>query len=172
MLSGGIRGIDKVIKNIQKIDRELLPKMQVFMRRLADEGYKVASSRFEKAIYSGHLDVEVLEPEWRDENTLVLAAEGQSVAFVEFGTGKSAPYPMEPLPDGIVRHGEYGDKKGADPPWTYVGDPGVGGAIIHTKKDGRTVVRTWGNPPARAMFDAGQEMRNRIAEIAREVFSK
>ena len=59
---------------------------------------------------------------------------------------------------------------------TYYGEPGTNGRVVRTQqKEGEEavdVIRTHGNPPARAMYDAGKAMRERIVEIAREVYKE
>ena len=155
--------------------------MKIVVERLTQEGFIIARASFQTAIYAGNNDVEVSEPVWRDDNTLVITAEGKAVAFIEFGSGTFyEDYPTDipgeatdPSALGIVPHGEYGKKKGANPPWIYVGEPGNVGMVIHEKSDGKTVVKTLGNPPARAMYQASVHManKNRAIEIAREVFS-
>ena len=172
MIKCSVRGISETIKHLESMKRNLGTKVHDFLERLGQEGYKVASAKFANALYAGTNDVTV-ELQWEDDKTLHLVASGDAVAFIEFGTGTLyEDYPKKV--DGVLGHGQYGQKKGAHPPWYYHGDPGNIGRPKRNRDgsyDLDTVV-TWGNPPARAMFDAGQEMRNRIAEIAKEVFSK
>lgn len=172
MIRGNVTGILNTIRHLNRVSRSLETKAHDFLERLGQEGFKVADAKFANALYAGTNDVTV-ELQWEDETTLHLVANGDAVAFIEFGTGTLVEdYPKKV--DGILEHGQFGQKKGAHPPWYYHGDPGNIGRPKRNRDgtyDPDTVV-TWGNPPARAMFDAGQEMRNRIAEIAREVFSK
>ena len=92
------------------------------------------------------------------------------MTFIEFGSGvhyvEQHPKASEM---GAVRGG-YGQNKGLKDTWAYYGDPGTNGEPAKGKKGEKGLVFTHGNPPARAMYDAGKEMRERIAEIAREVF--
>ena len=112
-------------------------------------------------------------PYW-EGNTLYLEANGNSVAFIEFGSGKTyEEYPSDKLPKGVVPHGEYGKKKGRKPPWVYVGEAGDNGTVLAHKKDGRAVVRTMGNPPARAMYNASKVFdKDHVLQVAKEVFGK
>jgi len=169
-----VKGISDAIKHIKRVKKDLNGKMRELLERLAEEGYNVASVKFEEALYAGDKHAMVLKPVWK-KNVLVLSAIGESVAFIEFGTGTYYDYPddyPEESKEGVTERGQYGKKRGSNPSWTYVGNPGNAGAVIHTKKDGRTVVKTHGNPPARAMLSASLTMRDmtRIEEIAREVF--
>ncbi len=175
MINVKISGVSDAIKHIQRVRKSLDGKIRELIERLAEEGYNVASARFDEALYAGDKHVMVLKPVWH-ENKLVLAAIGESVAFIEFGTGTYYDYPddyPEESKSGVTPRGQYGKQRGANPPWTYVGEPGNTGAVIYTKKDGSTVVKTYGNPPARAMLGASLTMRDRsrIEQIAKEVFS-
>ena len=180
MLDIKVTGIQKAIRAINQSKITLKDKMKIVVERLAEEGFAIARYAFQTALYAGENDVVVNEPVWRDDNTIVITAEGNAVAFIEFGSGKFyEDYPTDipgeatdPSALGVVPHGEYGKKKGASPPWTYVGEPGNVGMVIHEKSDGKSVVKTLGNPPARAMYQASIQIadKQRAIEIAKEVF--
>ena len=127
--------------------------------KLAERGKAVASVKFASAKYDGTNDVSV-----RVDSTgsvAVIYAEGQAVAFIEFGSGAKEGY-GHPQAD---QHGlgpgtwsmseELGGKGHWDDPngWYY--------------KHGE---KSHGNPPAMAMYDAVQAMTAEITTIAREVF--
>lgn len=172
MIKCNIRNFKSVIRSLEREKGKLEKKVHNFIERLGQEGYKVANAKFATALYAGTNDVKV-ELKWEDDLTLHLIANGDAVAFIEFGTGVIAePYPKQV--EGITPRGQYGKKKGAHPPWFYNGDPGNLG---HQKRrrDGTSdpnVVVTWGNPPARAMFDAATKMKWEVRNIAKEVFGK
>ena len=65
--------------------------------------------------------------------------------------------------------GEYGQGKGSQDSWGYYGNPGTNGRVVKENGKGSLVI-THGNPPARAMYDAGKEMREQVRAIAKEVF--
>lgn len=143
---------------------------------MMDEGYQVASVLFTDALYAGTNDVVVDAPVWEDDR-LVLRANGNAVAFIEFGTGKFyEDYPNQDAYSklGLSQRGEYGKGKGAHPPWRYIGDAGNLGVVLKHKSDGTDVIQTYGNPPARAMYQATVTLtdQQRLTEIAREVFGK
>ena len=172
MIKMQAKGIDELISKLKKKRNTLDDKRKIFLERLALEGFEVADITFRHALYAGFNDVVVLEPKWKDESTIVLEAQGNAVAFIEFGTGVhySEQYPKEI--EGIAARGTYGDKKGSNDSWTYYGEPGNEGKIVRVAKSGESVVRTHGNPPAMAMYNASQKMRQReiIVSIAKEVF--
>lgn len=125
--------------------------------RLASLGATVASIQFSRAVYNGTNDVSV-----RVDNTgsvAVIYAEGESVAFIEFGSGEKYGYghPMAgqlgfgpgTWSDGPEGKGHWDNPKG----WWY-------GHGQHS----------YGNPPAMAMVAARDAMVEDITTIAREVF--
>lgn len=143
--------------------------------RLADVGEDSAREGFAEAAYPGDNDVTVFRENQRKGISVV--AEGQAVAFIEFGTGiTNAPYPGE-LPAGVVPHGMYDQRKGSNPKgWVYSGSPGTGGLAweVSDMKRGvrKGIWRTKGNPPAGAMLRAANDMRDAVPRILREVFKR
>lgn len=172
MITFHISGINKAMQELRAYATSLPVKMRVLVETLMNEGWEIAAAGYANALYAGKKDVQLDTPYW-DGNTMYLVAHGEHVAFIEFGSGTTyEDYPSEKLPSGIVAHGEYGKKQGANPPWVYVGEPGDLGYTIAKKKDGRRVVRTYGNPPARAMYDASKVLdKEHIWQVAREVFN-
>ena len=99
----------------------------------------------------------------RDGNTGTISVGGASV-WIEFGTGVYAPgqtnHPLLGVvaEEGIVEHGEYGWKQGANPNgWLYKG------------KDGAWH-RTKGIPSNPFMYYTAQMLRREYKRIAKEVF--
>ena len=148
------KGINKGIKDLQHYKSWVLAKEAELRTRLAVLGLNVASIQFAEAPYVGKNDVSV-----RIDDTgsvAVIYAEGQSVAFIEFGAGAKYGYGHPQAAEFGVGPGTYPDGKGHwdDPKgWWYGG------------------VHTYGNTPAMAMYLAVQEMTAQLTEIAREVFS-
>lgn len=166
MINIKITGIDKAIRHLENYKRLMNQKMRTLLEKLAEIGIDTASVRFSAAQYDGANDVIVDSvPQWEGENKLAIIARGKAVAFIEFGTGV---HYVEQHPTaekvGAIR-GAFGQGKGSRDRWAYYGEPGTNGYEV---RDG--VVLTHGNPPARAMYDAGKEIRDRIAETAKEVF--
>lgn len=161
---------DALISQLKKYRESLENKMHLLLERLAAIGIDTADVRFRTAQYDGDNDVVVSNaPEWEGENELIISATGNAVTFIEFGTG--VHYAEEhPAAErvGAVR-GQFGQGKGSRDSWGYYGNPGTNGRVIKETDKGQVVI-THGNPPNRAMYDAAKEMRNRIVEVAREVF--
>lgn len=163
------KSIDEAIKKVKAYKDQIAAKEAEMVRRLAMLGWSVATVRFDIAEYAGTNDVKCRFDS--SGSTATIYAEGEAVGFIEFGTGvRHAAYPQDKdyIPPA---HGTYGKGLGANPGWwDYYGDPGNKGHVI-TTKSGKTKVRTSGNEPAMAMYEAINQMAEQIAEIAKEVWS-
>ena len=141
------------IKELQKYKRWIIDKEAELRSRLASLGATVASIEFSRAIYNGSNDVSVRVDD--TGSVAVIYAEGESVAFIEFGSGIKYGY-------GHPQAGEHGMGPG-----TYPGkghwDNEKGWWYGHGQ-------HSYGNPPAMAMYDAVQKMTEELTRIAREVF--
>ena len=145
--------IGEAVKEIEKYAKWVTKKEAELRSKLAERGAKVASIEFAAAMYTGTNDVTV-----RVDNTgsvAVIYAEGEAVAFIEFGTGATHGY-GHPLAGKFgVGPGTYPNGKGHwDDPngWWYGGK------------------HTYGNVPAMAMYKAVQEIAQNVKEVAMEVF--
>lgn len=148
------KSIDAAIKEVQKYKAWVEEKENELRQRLAALGATVASIRFSTAIYTGTNDVTVRV----DDNGSVatIYAEGESVAFIEFGSGAKHGYGHPQAGEFGVGPGTYPDGKGNwdNPKGWYI----PGGE------------HTYGNPPAQAMYDAVQTITEQVTIIAKEVF--
>lgn len=165
-------GVDSLVNKLKGYQTELAKKQHRLLEELSKIGVDVASVKFQTAQYDGDNDVVVnRQPEWVGDNKLFLTATGKAITFIEFGTGVHyAEQHPKAAELGAVR-GEYGQGKGSNDSWGYYGSPGTNGRVVKENDKG-TVIVTHGNPPARAMYDSAKEMRNQIANKAREVFGK
>lgn len=150
--------IKDAIKELKAFRDSLEGKKDKLLKELAEIGVREASVRFTTAMYDGVNDSEVsLET---TNNGYAIVASGKAVAFIEFGAGVyhngTEPYP-DPRPAGIVGIGEYGKGYGKRNTWVYRDENG-------------DKVFTHGNPAAMPMWYASEEMRSKIAEIAKGVF--
>lgn len=149
--------IDSAIKQVNEYKKDFLAKEKLFVKRLGEIGVSVASTGFDLADYDGIKDVRV-RLEWRGTKAVVIA-EGQTVGFIEFGTGIRYPeWNNNGMKYTPPKHGTYGKKHGARPKGWYF-KPGEG-AVQHT----------FGNHPAEAMRTARDEMIEKVIRIAREVY--
>ena len=155
----GLDNLDDAIKEIQRYELWVKQKTKALVEQLALLGAQEASVRFAAAMYDGVNDTQVtVEP---TANGYTISAEGEAVAFIEFGAGvyhnPSEPYP-NPRPTGIVGIGEYGNGKGKQQGWAFYDESGA-------------LVKTRGTPAALPMWYATEEIRNQILAIALEVFA-
>lgn len=172
-------GIHETVQRLEDLRNKLAEeKLKDTLQKLVDEGFEIANKRFSEAIYAGINDVQ-LDIVWESENSVSLVASGARVLFIEFGSGVTWPEsPYDTFFPEIVPHGEWGDKKGGNlKGWIYRGEQGNGGLavpVVEHRENGTDIVkegvwRTWGNPPARAMYNASKTIHARIEEILREL---
>ena len=146
--------VGRAVKELKRYQQWVTKKEAELRSRLAMLGATVASIQFARAIYNGSNDVTV-----RVDNTgsvAVIYAEGEAVAFIEFGAGATYGY-------GHPQAGQFGVGPGTYPYGKGHWDNPKGwwfGSGQHT----------FGNPPAMAMYAAVQEITEKLTEIAREVF--
>ncbi len=149
-----VKNINKAIKEVQRYRNWIVEKEAELRNRLAEVGANVASVQFAGAVYDGTNDVSV-----RVDNTgsvAVIYAEGKAVAFIEFGSGDKYGH-------GHPLAGEHGMGPGTYPEGKGHWDDPKGWYYKHGE-------RSYGNPPAMAMYQAVQAMTEQITSIAREVF--
>ena len=163
------RGIDTLLREIDRYTVWLKERSQVLLDRLAQAGFEVASARFAKAAYDGTNDASV-SLETRSEGVRAVVAVGASVLFIEFGTGVTYPDNHPQAAELGMKRGEYGQGHGKQSSWGYYGDPGTNG-VVKMKKDGSTVVITHGNPANMPMYETVKELEAMLPELVKEVFS-
>lgn len=166
-----------VIRGLVKYQRSIDPKIREFLLKLHQIGANTAASRIAVAEYAGTNDATVLEPHWLSNTKLALEVRGNSIMFIEFGTGSDYVgadwnHPLAgSLP--LTTRGSYGEHQGAYPPWMYKGEIGNSPHSweLKTASGAPTgYVMTHGNPANRVVYEAGKEMRQNILNVAREVF--
>ena len=149
--------IAEAITSVQQYKKEFEGKEKEFVKRLAELGVSVATTGFALADYDGVKDVTVTMTQ--NGTSASILAYGQTVGFIEFGTGVKFPEwnstDMEYTPP---KHGTYGKGHGKWPKGWYF------------KINEGSVQHTYGNQPAEAMRTARDVMVERIIQIAREVW--
>lgn len=152
------KSIDAAIKKVQQYEKDFRAKEIEFVRRLKEIGVSVAETGFALADYDGVNDVLIAESQ--NGTRAVVIAYGETVGFIEFGTGvKFQEYDSSTTEYTPPKHGTYGKGKGKNPHgWFY------------KQGDGAAARHTYGNPPAEAMLAARDEMIQRVTQIAREVW--
>ena len=154
---------DAAIKEIKAYKKWAKEKVNELCRRLAEIGLQVAQIYFIPEAWNGNTDVELsVEPV---NNGYLLKASGEDVCFMEFGAGVTAglgydtkditpPVDIEPGSWSKAHDGMF-EKKGGYPNghWYYNGQPM--NAIV----------------PQMGMYHAAKEMKQRVEQVAKEVFS-
>ncbi len=152
------KSISAAIKKLEQYERDFKAKESEFVRRLKELGVSVATTGFSMADYDGTNDVLIAETQ-SGPRALVIAY-GETVGFIEFGTGvKFREYDSGGLEFKPPAHGTYGKGKGKNPKgWYFKQHEGAAGR------------HTYGNPPAEAMRTARDTMIEHVTQIAREVW--
>lgn len=156
-----IIGLDKTISAIKEYKASLEIKQKRMLEKLAEIGIKEADMCFHSVHYDGEYDISLF-PVWVDDNTLAVTAQGSSLLFIEFGSG-------------LIGYGHpLAEEKGYGP-GTWSDNESLGGKGQWDNPAGWIYAhdenRSFGNEPARGMYNASKKMRNNIATIAREVFN-
>ena len=164
------RSINNAIKQIEAYKNRLVAIRTTICEELAKIGMKEAEIRFANAQYDGVNDSCVTIEQ--TENGYKVVANGNAVAFIEFGAGvhynpAGGAYPIA-KPSGISPIGGYGKKQGRKDSWRYKGDPGTNGNVIEV--GGEEWVVTQGNPAQMPMYHALNKMQNEVERIVKEAF--
>lgn len=168
-----INGLAETINELKRYKMLYGIRKKNIMTRLIMLGISQARFYLLNADYDGVNDIEIEEPEWSNNgDTVTFSAHGQALFFIEFGAGI---YNLETHPraeDFDAIRGEYGKGKGMFEKWYFTSPLNVvgseRGSIIAKNRKGEYVIETWGNNPARGMYEAGKQMRESINQIARE----
>lgn len=150
--------ISKAIQQLNQYEREFKEKETEFVRRLKELGVSVASAGFATVDYDGVNDVLIAETQLGGRAAII--AYGETVGFIEFGTGvKFREWNSSDVDYTPPAHGTYGKGQGKNPHgWWF------------SQHAGAQSRHTYGNPPAEAMLEARNVMVERVAAIAREVW--
>lgn len=149
------KSINRAVKEVERYKLWVLKKETELRSRLAMLGATVASIQFARAIYTGSNDVTVRVDD--TGSVAVIYAEGEAVAFIEFGAGATYGY-------GHPLAGQFGTGPGTYPDGKGHWDNPKGWWFGNSQ-------HTYGNPPAAAMYMAVQEITENVTRIAREVFA-
>lgn len=152
------KSIANAIKQVEQYKKDFIAKETEFVRRLKELGVSVAEIGFATADYDGVNDVLIAETQ--NGNRAAVIAYGETVGFIEFGTGiKFREWDNSGMAYTPPAHGTYGKGKGANPKGWYF-----------NQHEGAGAQHTYGNPPAEAMRTARDRMVESVIQIAREVW--
>lgn len=156
--------IQKAIRQVEEYKESFLSKNELFVQRLAEIGIPVINERMSAAqgdsdpAHSTYIKVNSSG----GISEAVLTVEGKDLLFIEFGAGRffNGEPGTSPHPKGEefgYTIGSYGKGHGADDYWFYRSDTGE-------------IIISFGTEATMPVYSAGVEIRQRIREIAREVF--
>ena len=163
-----VRGIKKLISNLEDYKKSLDDKVEMFAQRLAERGVEVAKANVSKlgAVFTGDLINSIHSQSGGTDNgssVFYVVAGTEHCAFVEFGTGQmgeEAPYPY-PLPEGISWNYNSGST-------IFEISPGQYGWFYN--RDGQWYF-TQGMPSRPFMYETSMELMQEVEKIAKEVFA-
>lgn len=152
------KSIAEAIKQLERYKKDFVAKETEFVRRLKEIGVSVATAGFATADYDGVNDVLVAETQ--NGSRAAVIAYGETVGFIEFGTGVRNPeWDNSGMDYTPPKHGTYGKGRGKQPHGWYF-----------KQHEGAAARHTYGNPPAEAMRTARDKMVESVIQIAREVW--
>lgn len=150
-------GINELHNGLKEFERWLEQKSNELCKRLADMGAVKASLEFSRAIYTGVEDHEIVVEATADGYKV--SALGETVLFVEFGTGLIGYGHPEP----------HGMQPGTFPGKGHWDDPN--GWWLPREKNGGHSQHTYGNPPNMPMYNTVKELELELERVVREVFA-
>ena len=171
-LNGKPMDLDGLVAAVKKYRDDLPEKAKQVRRRVAQEMADLMESNFGGAWYDDVLgegmSVPAVEVFFEDRGDIhVVVASGDSVVWQEFGAGVtyngaagSSPHPWAGRNAFYI--GTYGKGLGARKVWGYYDPP--------YQRDREHLKQTYGTPASMPMYHAAEDVKQRIAEIAREVF--
>lgn len=152
--------IDAAVREIREYSAWVQRKTEELVKRLAEYGLRRVQVGYAAALYDvdkTQRDV-VLTVEERGKNQYAIVAYGFDVLLLEFGSGVNG--------GGHPLNGEFGMGPGTFPGQTHVPTPGY---WWYKGEDGKSHYSV-GHPPSMTMYQTGKELRDRILEVAKEVF--
>lgn len=151
------KDIKELQSGLSEYKKWLKQKTDELCRRLADMGAVKASLGFARAIYTGPEDHEIsVIPKG---GAYAVRADGETVLFVEFGTGLIGyghPEPNGMGPGTYPGEGHWNDPNG----WWLPRDKNNG----HSQ-------HTYGNPPNMPMYNTVKELEMELERVVKEVFA-
>ena len=176
------RSINSAIRKMERRRKWLDQKAKEFVQRLQDEGIEIANFYYTTAsvdeydiMLAGDLDATVDRTVKITKTSSGYSAEvratGESVLFVEFGTGRM-------FDNAYMRQygfypGSYGQGRGKSPHgWFYKGHlPPLAPPGTERARGRPGLIHTYGSPANAVMYSTKRRLTEMFAGIAKEVFS-
>ena len=158
MIKVSMPNLKTVIRQIEASQKSIKAKNEELLDALAEKGSEIMTFGLAEAVYDGDMYADVIEP-IKEDNQVSIGIKGESVTFIEFGTGTFYPDDHPLMDEFGYERGTFGKGLGANPPWTF-------------RNEGGKKVTTFGNPANRVVYETGKELREIAVDIAKEVYSK
>lgn len=147
---------------LEAYKKSLREKTDLAAKRLANIGLRIADAVYKVSQYDGEKDVSVKVE--KTEKGYKVVASGSVVLFLEFGTGVTSGY-------GHPQASDFG----MGPSTWSLGPQGKGrwdnpNGWFYINRETGEFGHSFGNPPAKAMFQAEQEIVRSIKKVVEEVF--
>lgn len=159
--------INNAIRELQDYKRFIHNQIPVFIQRLAERGIEIYKVKWDVAYYDGTKGNPSVTIEKKNDKSSAVVSVGDTVLFVEFGTGIVYP---QAHPDPLSQKyppGSYGKHQALNGVWIYEGEPGDNGSV---DKERPNMVWTHGNPANATMYDTVEQLKFEFNKIAKEVF--
>lgn len=150
--------LKRVLNQIEEYKKSLAEKDNEFLNTVADKGNEILTMGLAEAVYDGDMYADVMQTQ-KEDNGVSIGIKGESVTFIEFGTGTFYPDDHPLMDEFGYERGTFGKGLGANPPWSF-------------RNEGGKTVTTFGNPANRVVYETGKELREIAGDIAKEVYSK
>ena len=172
-----VKSISAAIAEVQRLRESIDTGAKKLVDKLAEDAVKTATEEYETAEYAGEKDVNVASVKTAPLKATV-SATGDSVLFIEFGTGinkSDSPEARADLKSGnVVGHGQYGHHLGRlKTGWRYtgsIGSPHPADTYAITEGDHAGMIQTKGNDAKPALYMAKKHANNKFPELVKEVF--
>lgn len=155
--------IDKAIQELDRYEKELDRKNALFVQRLAESGIAIIDNTMNSVVEDGvdtsHV-VSIKNTSLKDFAEASIILEGRDIYFIEFSAGITYGRFNYPLDSG----NNYG--VGTYPNQKYALDPN---GWWYTDENGMKQ-HSYGNRAYMPMYKSSVEIRNRVNEIARQVY--
>lgn len=163
-----VREIERLEKEVQEHKKWLQNRSKMLLERLAQLGATNVSLRFSRAVYSGKKDFSVSVKPFKNGYKVIV--DGESVLFIEFGSGitygsghpEASKHGMGP---GTYPYGK--SKKNSKTGEIIPNWRNPDGWYIPKEKGGG---HTYGNPPAMAVYQTVKDLERELPNIVKEVF--
>ena len=146
------------INALNEYEKSLPEKNRKFLDGLSDIGVVSETNNFNQAQYDGERSIDVGK-DWESESKVYVVASGESVGFIEFGSGAAYPDSHPKAEQDWMKHGSWSDSEFGKHHWKDEN----GWYYAHGRK-------SHGNPANMCIYYAAREMERNIVKTAREVF--